>query len=285
LENKFELELFNGSMRIKRDKTNDPTLISDGKKPPRGNISGFSDKARARMLKTVNQINRPDPPLFITLTYRDNEQDHSKSKKHLDRIRKHFEYKYKQIAAIWRLEFQRRGAIHYHILLWKSDTWLNYPLDEVKETVSKAWAKIILDGSEATLKYSVKIMLGENSNALSLYLLGHNNKTNQIRDDLETGRYWGIWKKELLGIGKPQESYNIKQNQIFVLRRLSRQYLIKTGKCKENSRMVKMLKSRYYDYNFDLLIPKHQQCRIVRFLKNETIPTNFFIKLNKTENK
>lgn len=58
--------------------------------------------------------------LFITLTYRngaDWRPDHVR--KLMNRIRSHFERRGVRCHFVWTGELQKRGAIHYHLLLWR----------------------------------------------------------------------------------------------------------------------------------------------------------------------
>lgn len=57
-----------------------------------------------------------DLNVFITLTYKDNFQDIKKSKAHLRLFFKKLRQDHEALKYIYVLEFQERGAIHYHVL-------------------------------------------------------------------------------------------------------------------------------------------------------------------------
>ena len=72
---------------------------------------------RVNLSRSRNKIIRlcssnKDLTTFITLTYKQNFQDYKKSKYHLNCFFK----KFKGLKYIYVLEFQQRGAIHYHLL-------------------------------------------------------------------------------------------------------------------------------------------------------------------------
>lgn len=71
--------------------------------------------ARNNIIRLIS-CNSNDLKLFITLTYKDNFQDLKKSKEHLKKFFKKLSKDYKDLKYVYVLEYQERGAIHYHIL-------------------------------------------------------------------------------------------------------------------------------------------------------------------------
>lgn len=71
--------------------------------------------ARNNIIRLIS-CNSNDLRLFITLTYKDNFQDLKKSKEHLKKFFKKLSQDYKNLKYVYVLEYQERGAIHYHIL-------------------------------------------------------------------------------------------------------------------------------------------------------------------------
>ena len=72
------------------------------------------NRARNNIIRLANS--NPDLTTFITLTYKENMQDLSKSKKHLNYFFKKLTKDYKNFKYLYVLEYQERGAIHYHML-------------------------------------------------------------------------------------------------------------------------------------------------------------------------
>lgn len=108
-----------------------------GKEGNQNGRKGNSGKGAAKEGKKINRkvtLNRarnniirlvscnPDLTTFITLTYKENMQDLSKSKKHLNYFFKKIQKDYKNFKYLYVLEYQGRGAIHYHMLC-------NLPID------------------------------------------------------------------------------------------------------------------------------------------------------------
>lgn len=92
-------------------------------------ITGWSRKSRANMVRALCEIDyQPmldDPtrlPAMVTLTYPGDwltvAPDGRTAKRHLQAFRKRYEKAWGEpLKAVWKLEFQRRGAPHYHLLL------------------------------------------------------------------------------------------------------------------------------------------------------------------------
>lgn len=71
-------------------------------------------KARNNIIRLVKS--NADLSTFITLTYQDNYKDLGKSKEHLKLFFKKLKKDYTTLKFLYVLEYQQRGAIHYHIL-------------------------------------------------------------------------------------------------------------------------------------------------------------------------
>ena len=72
------------------------------------------NEARNKIVRLISC--NPDMQTFITITYKDNFQDLKKSKEHIRIFFKKLRVDYPNIKYLYVLEFQERGAIHYHIL-------------------------------------------------------------------------------------------------------------------------------------------------------------------------
>lgn len=130
---------------------------------------------------------------FVTLTYPDvwNPDGHE-YKKHLRRFRARIERKFGKVRVLWRLEFQRRGAPHYHLLFFDAP-WIE------KEWLSNAWWGSVGSKDKDHLQYGTNICgvasQGENGTIISYvakYAAKHlDNKA--VTDDSWTGRYYGRW--------------------------------------------------------------------------------------------
>jgi hypothetical protein len=103
----------------------------DGDEGPAGpaRIVAWSRKSRARMVRTLAELDYAplfvDPesvPAMLTLTYPGDWLPVAASPKvckgHLDALGKRFAREYgRALVGVWKREFQRRGAPHYHLLM------------------------------------------------------------------------------------------------------------------------------------------------------------------------
>lgn len=110
-------------------------------KSKRGAITAFSRKSRKRLLDLaasfdLAQVLAKRPVIFITLTYGQNWPDAKTAKKHLDNFKKRIARFAPEASGIWRLEFQKRGAPHFHFILF------NMPYLP-KDVLAEAWGEIV----------------------------------------------------------------------------------------------------------------------------------------------
>lgn len=88
----------------------------------RGPAGAFNRGCRRRMLRGIGRV-RLDAgrPLFVGVTYpgRDGSWPSAEvAKRDLRALLKRLQRDYPQLAGVWRLQFQKRGAPHFHLLLW-----------------------------------------------------------------------------------------------------------------------------------------------------------------------
>lgn len=111
--------------------------LARGTRGKRGIISGFSRSSRRRLWSIIMRLDRARLPLFVTLTFhRVWPEDVSLLKRMLDTLFKRLRRRYPQASALWKLEYQRRGAPHFHLLMW------GFPLAD-RDWLAHSWAEIV----------------------------------------------------------------------------------------------------------------------------------------------
>jgi hypothetical protein len=154
--------VFPSSVRVHRD----PSLIGTVQRPDtkRKEISGFSDKSRRRLrFSACNSF--PALSSQFVLTYpADFPTDGAESKIQLNLFLTNFRKKFKGTPYLWVLEFQRRGAPHYHL-------FTPLPVTEANRLwLASTWVRIACGGSPAALRF-------------------HSNQRNFIPWDMGNGSY------------------------------------------------------------------------------------------------
>ncbi|MFZ7131965.1 MAG: rolling circle replication-associated protein [Eubacteriales bacterium] len=109
------------------DTVGNVVMIKNIELPPRtsssfrGGILGFSNKLRRNLLRFLQSIGWNTIPVEriyeVTLTYHSMPESGEVVKEHLRKIRKNILDKYRRTILIWKLEFQRRGAPHCHLIM------------------------------------------------------------------------------------------------------------------------------------------------------------------------
>lgn len=91
---------------------------------PRGEVRRFSEASRRRMQRML-AMTSATPRYLLTLTYPDAWPSARQAKAHLktfcQRLERVAEAAGRRLAVVWRLEFQQRGAPHFHLLIFAPD--------------------------------------------------------------------------------------------------------------------------------------------------------------------
>ena len=115
-----------------------------GTQPPkqsgtRGIVTHFSKDARKRMIDLMARLDRKKiawgrhKPKFITLTYDRNMIDHKKAARDLKVFVERMQERYPRCSIIWRKEQQKRGAIHFHLMVF------GVPFMEIHTSMDTGW--------------------------------------------------------------------------------------------------------------------------------------------------
>lgn len=110
----------------------------NGARGKRSLVTEFSRSSRLRLLQKMATIkpSKDFKAVFLTLTYGQRFPSPREAKRHLDSFLKRIARRYEKVSAFWRFDFQKRGAPHFHLLLF------GLPF-LAKETVKTWWGEII----------------------------------------------------------------------------------------------------------------------------------------------
>ena len=181
------VKVFQRDVKIHFHSFNDPKFISEPEKEKRlakrSKIVKFTKKS-AKNLRHVIRNSENMWKVFITLTYPEDFPCNGKeTKAHLNAFLQYL--RRKEIKYTWVLEFQSRGAPHYHIIA--SDF---IPKNEL----SNRWYSIVNSGDEKHLKAGTGIESIKSKGHLYGYLSNYIKKLEQKipPEGFENvGRFWG----------------------------------------------------------------------------------------------
>jgi hypothetical protein len=160
-----------------------PEPEKEKRRAKRSKIVKFS-KRSAKNLKHQIRNSENTWKVFITLTYPENFPSNGKeTKAHLNVFLQYL--RRKEIKYAWVLEFQSRGAPHYHII---ASDFIH------KEDLSKIWYRIVGSGDEKHLKAGTQIEAIKSKGHLYGYLSNYIKKLDQKTppEGFENvGRFWG----------------------------------------------------------------------------------------------
>jgi hypothetical protein len=164
--------------------------------------------------------------LFVTLTYpHEYPDDPDICKRHLKALRKRLERRYKSFAGFWRMGIQRRGAWHFHLLLFVGPSFGT--IDELRRFISSSWYEVTGNDSEGHLRAGTRVEAVKKWKQATSYVERYIAKPEEFPEGLQTGRIWGIWNAELLPVR--WETVEVSLKDAFKIRRIFRKLAKRKG--------------------------------------------------------
>lgn len=158
-------------------------------------ISEFSSKSRVRALKKLSMI---DPllvsrPYFVTLTYHEIFPAGAREiKRDLDSFIKRLKRLYPVCHYFWRIELQKRGAPHFHFIIW-------FPIDfklpdptSFHDQLLSAWLPFTKCGCNACKRHSIDFRLIDDYKKAIYYVSKYLAKSEPHAREIKLGRIWGL---------------------------------------------------------------------------------------------
>lgn len=199
-------------------------INSGGEGGQRAEIKAYTPKSLRRLKRTIqavpHEINK-NKLKMITLTYHNDPDSPEDAKRDLDNFFKRLKRQSPEAFFIWKLEYQKRGTIHYHILCY------DMPYDPtLPDVVAKAWNEITGQG-EQHLKAGTRVEVIKKPQYISKYV----GKPIDAKAEAP-GRYWGIRNKKAYDAAKDEKTYNITREEYLMMKRFARKQLDKYLKAK-----------------------------------------------------
>lgn len=255
---------------------------------PRDSIGDFSSDSRRRLQRALATINEFEVglPDFLTLTYPgEYSMDWHEWKRHLHNFNKALVRHWPLVWGLWRMEFQERGAPHFHFLLWdgprvvgiqamnsstgRIQTVVDRENDHnrgVFKWISESWFRIVGSGDRRHLAAGTRIEPIQTWNGVQFYASKYLAKLPDgkfVPSEYDgTGRFWGR-------IGKARWKTTFLEKEVpvlvfFALKRMIRKRLERKGVNPWRMRMAERA-----DQGFSTLLDSATSIRLLEWAMNE----------------
>ncbi len=224
----FELtaEVFKRDVRLKFSRIGDSNFLTDEEKErrraKRSKIIKFSWRS-ARRLRHLVRNSEDIWKAFITLTYPEEYPCNGRvTKRHLNAFLQFL--RSRGVKCVWVLEFQSRGAPHYHVIVSEFIP---------KEEIAERWYRIVGSGDERHLRAGTGISTIRSKGELYGYLSSYIKKLDQKippEGFEDVGRFWGSSRNLLIkDLYKMKEQYFKLVLSIKLIRKWYKAHLRKFG--------------------------------------------------------
>lgn len=214
----------------------------------RGCVVGFSKASRRRLIQKLAELDKQAMPLFVTLTYpKEFPLESAEWKRHFDKWCKRLHRRYPDAGFIWRLEPQRRGAPHFHCLVYGAGC----SGADFRSWAAASWYECVASGDHLHLVHGVHVRLCDNVRQVRSYVGKYLAKVQappvQVDEDgvivqsvnwNQVGRWWGVRYSQNLPLSRVVSSA-LTPAQVYNLMRCLRRYLKGQG-VRVNSQMPSM---------------------------------------------
>lgn len=187
----------------------------------RGACRGFPGSSRRRLIREMARVRvRGLCAYFVTLTYPAVwSDDWRRWKRDLASWRKRLARNWPQVlGGVWRVEFQKRGAPHYHLLLWTSG---ELP-PSFKLWLSQSWYEVVGSGDVKHLRAGTQVQSLDSRRAIRLYVSKYVAKVDNGSAPEAWGRNWGFFGAV---DREPVIEEEIHISEYVMLRRLAKRWL------------------------------------------------------------
>lgn len=260
-----QLAIFNGYSEFKQHR-----FAASHVTPSRGQrkqITGFSHRSRKNLLKQLFSLSCY-PSLFITLTYpRIYPADSSEWKRHLDNLSREIRRHFPKSWFFWKLEPQKRGAPHFHLI---GDLGSKVPIVPLRQYLAKLWFRIcgthdkrhLLAGTQADY---VTDSIGKMRAYVCKYVAKTDNAEG-LEEWANPGRFWGkIGEKNM----PPRLAavLNVSLTDYLVIRRYIRKWIKRlSSSSKGYAARLRFIES------YHLLSSNRHVAKIIEFITGVKLP-------------
>jgi len=216
-----KITIFNGYSQFK---DNIPEQVNYSDRGTRQAISKFTPRSRSNLLKRIFSLSS-FPTLFVTLTYPKYFPADSKEwKRHLDNFRHELLIRYPNLWFFWKLEPQKRGAPHFHLI---GSLGPKENVVYLRNYIAMLWFVTCGTGDPKHLKAGTQVdYIADAQGKMRSYVSKYIGKTDLANYEgwEHPGRFWGIIGRKNL---PPILSIKVflSDSQYYTVKRLVRRWL------------------------------------------------------------
>jgi hypothetical protein len=206
--------------------------LTEALSPCKRRSGGIRDRVRGFSREIRRNLNRAAFKAFkgrlisITLTYpHEYPENPELCKKHLKAPRRRLQRKFGEFAGFWRLGIQKRGAWHFHLLLFLGASI--GPVSELRRFISSSWYEVTGKISEGHLRAGTRVEAVKKWKQATSYVERYMAKPEEFPEGLQTGRIWGIWNEELIPVQRKTTKVSLRD--AFRIRRTYRKLAKRKG--------------------------------------------------------
>jgi len=238
--------------RASSSSSRQPTVRSRG---DRGAITQFSPGARRNFLKNIFSLSTL-PDLAITLTYPGIYPADSRAwKRHLDNFSSEFRDRFPGSWFFWKLEPQKRGAPHYHLLGSLGVSHDRMGIAILRKFIAETWFLVVGSGDERHLRSGISAdFINDSFGKCKRYVCKYVGKStgSDLPEWARPGRFWGIIGRKKLP-ASPCCHVLLPKDIFFKLRRLVRKWMRRFPSSARYAIRLKKLPSFFILANHGLL--------------------------------
>lgn len=223
---RWQVEAYEHALKLAgpRDSTHTPT-------PPEresDDIQSFSRDSRRRLIKKILRLERSrlSDGSFLTLTYHEDwTLDREDLQQDLGAFLQAMRRQYPDSVYIWRIEFQKRGAPHFHLMIWRAGGREGHDLQELAAWVKETWTRISAQDSAAHAQHGTDTRRISSWREAMGYVSKYVADTGKEGEVDYSGRRWGASQSLPTA---PVHRFHCSETAAHIIRRLCRKLVSKT---------------------------------------------------------
>jgi hypothetical protein len=168
-----------------------------GVKPPEReefDIKEFTHNSRMRLFSLITSLDYKSygKPIFVSATFHEDMPDTQRSiKTHLDNFHKRLKRNLPPFHIIWKLEYQKRGAPHFHFILFPLDQSKDFSEEKIFKTIHSNWIELKKCKCKHCNLYSIVSKPLNDFVHIMIYISKELGKITQNEQKHDLGRVWG----------------------------------------------------------------------------------------------